>query len=219
METFVFYSVEGVAKKSLEFLRGPRIALLGGNTFTALVREWVPEISRRIQEGESFRFFPVDERAVPFEDAASNWGSVYEHLLLPCGLVEQKTHHVTTAQMFLELLQKEFGSEPIIFDTVFLGMGEDGHVASLFPGHAALQNLTSLVIDISDSPKPPAKRVTLGLRPIQESKSLVLVALGKGKAEAVRRIMDSDESLPATRVLQNHPNAVLLLDTEAASLL
>lgn len=219
MRVVVLSTQEEVAQKSLELLSGPRVALLGGSTFTALAHTWVPEVSRRVREGQVLRFFPVDERNVPFDDAASNWKSVYENLLAPTGLEEQRTHHVTAAAEYAALLKTEFGSGPVVFDSVFLGIGEDGHTASLFPDKDAVRDVESVVINVFDSPKAPAKRVTLGLRPIRESRVLVAVALGKGKAEVVRRLVSGDETLPITQATKDHPYAILLIDQEAASAL
>jgi 6-phosphogluconolactonase len=218
MKIIVLESPEKVAEKSLELLAGPRIAVSGGSTFSALFRHWVPEVRRRAEAGEAPRFFVVDERKVPFEDPQCNWKSCYEDLLLPAGLGEQKAHYVTTAAAYAELLHKEFGGDPVVFDQIFLGMGEDGHTASLFPGKDSLMDTESIVLDVTDSPKPPPQRVTLGLGTIRASESLVTVALGAGKAEMVRRLRAGDTALPITLAMQGHPHAVLLLDRAAAGM-
>jgi 6-phosphogluconolactonase len=173
-------------------------------------------VRRRTEAGGTYRFFEVDERDVPFDDPACNWKSCVEDLLVPAGLGDQKAHHVRNAAEYARLLRKEFGGGPVLFDQVFLGMGEDGHTASLFPGKETLRDLDSDVIDVFDSPKPPPRRVTLGLKPIRAARTLVLVALGAGKADMVRRLRAGDESLPITLALKGHPNAVLLLDRAAA---
>src|SRR5690606_31738689 len=150
---------------------------------------------------------------------ACNWKSCVEDLLVPAGLADQKAHHVRSAAEYAALLRAEFGGSgeaPVVFDQVFLGMGEDGHTASLFPGKDTLRDLDSEVIDVFDSPKAPPRRVTLGLKPIRAARTLVLVALGAGKAEMIRRLRAGDASLPITLALQDHPRAVLLLDRAAA---
>jgi 6-phosphogluconolactonase len=71
-------------------------------------------------------------------------------------------------------------------DIVVLGVGEDGHTASLFPGHSALK-ATGLAVGIRDSPKPPPQRVTLTLPALQAARHVIILATGEGKADAVAR--------------------------------
>ncbi len=71
-------------------------------------------------------------------------------------------------------------------DVVVLGVGEDGHTASLFPGHPAL-NATGLAVGIRDSPKPPSQRVTLTLAALQAARRVIILATGAGKADAIAR--------------------------------
>jgi len=71
-------------------------------------------------------------------------------------------------------------------DVVLLGVGEDGHTASLFPGHAALQ-APGLAVGIRDAPKPPPQRVTLTLSALQSARRVIILATGAGKADAVAR--------------------------------
>jgi 6-phosphogluconolactonase len=71
-------------------------------------------------------------------------------------------------------------------DVVVLGVGEDGHTASLFPGHPALK-ATGLAVGIRDSPKPPPQRVTLTLTALLAARRVIILATGAGKADAVAR--------------------------------
>ena len=77
------------------------------------------------------------------------------------------------------------------------GLGEDGHVASLFPGHPALA-ATDPVLHVADSPKPPAARMTLGLSLLRRSGLCVLLATGQGKRAALTRLRRADPALPAS---------------------
>lgn len=217
MRILVLDSLQEVAARSLDYVGGPRIAVSGGTTFAALFRHWAPRVKARVAAGERLRFFLVDERKVPFDDPQCNWKSCVEDLLVPAGLAGQRAHHVTTADAYAALLRAEFGDAPVVFDQVFLGMGEDGHTASLFPGKPALDDLDSVVLDVHDSPKPPPERVTLGLGTLHAARTLVTVALGAGKAGMVRRLCDGDASLPVTRAMQPHPDSILLLDRDAAA--
>lgn len=84
------------------------------------------------------------------------------------------------------------------FDIAFLGLGEDGHTASLFPGNEALDN-THTVVPVYNSPKPPSDRVSLGMHVLQKAKNRIILTGGEGKAEIILRVK-SGEDLPVNRI-------------------
>lgn len=84
------------------------------------------------------------------------------------------------------------------FDVAFLGLGEDGHTASLFPGNKALDDPRS-VVPVYNSPKPPANRVTLGISSLKKTKSRIILTGGSTKADIITRIKSGDD-LPVNRV-------------------
>ena len=100
-------------------------------------------------------------------------------------------------------------------DIALVGVGEDGHVASLFPGHPAL-DVEDSVLAVHDSPKPPAARISLTLRTLKQAETLIVLARGKGKAAVLARAMRGDQALPLARLL-DHPRAFVLLDGPAAT--
>ena len=107
-------------------------------------------------------------------------------------------------------------------DLVLLGMGPDGHTASLFPGHALLQEGQLLVAPIADSPKPPPSRVTLTLPAINASARVAFVALGEAKAPLVAAIAQGTpeaKALPAAMVRQATGPATWFLDAASAQAL
>ncbi len=135
-------------------------------------------------------------------------------------------------------VQKDAARFPI-FDLILLGMGPDGHTASLFPGHSLLSSSASatggateaLVVDvdmrwvapIADSPKPPPKRVTLTLSVLNHAARVAFVACGKEKVPVVKKVLDGEEGkteeelLPAARVKPVYPgNLYWFLDEDAA---
>lgn len=88
-----------------------------------------------------------------------------------------------------------------VFDICLLGMGPDGHVASLFPGHPAFKPTTGqIAVGVTDSPKPPPERISITLPVINRSIKVWFLVSGSEKAEAARRVFAGDESLPATLV-------------------
>ena len=215
MKVRIFETMAEAAEGTLEYLQGPRIAVSGGKTFSDLFPLWVPAVKQSLDSGHELKFYPVDERQVPFEDAESNWRVCHEKLLVPAGLGTQQKHHAVSAAQYSALLKQEFGGSPVIFDSVFLGTGEDGHTASLFPGGAALHDHVSVVLDVV-GPKPPPRRVTLAFKPLWECKLLVAVIFGASKASIVQRVRARDMSLPITQALAGHSHAVLILDRAAA---
>ena len=185
------------------------MAISGGSTFAHLFPRWV---ERGGLGGISF--FPVDERMVPIDDPLSNWGNAKEQLFDPLGRTADVQHFATSVQSYQALLTERIGS-PAIFDTIFLGMGDDGHTASLFAGSSALKDTTSKVLQ-TESPKAPHPRITLGLATLWQARSLIAVASGKRKGLLLRRLLADDRSLPITLALAGHPSPILLLDNEAA---
>jgi 6-phosphogluconolactonase len=103
-------------------------------------------------------------------------------------------------ELIREFAQKDSASFPI-FDLILLGIGPDGHTASLFPGHELLSEADRWVAYIEDSPKPPPKRITFTYPVINHAARVAFVATGAGKVEILPSILDTpDLGLPAARV-------------------
>jgi 6-phosphogluconolactonase len=102
---------------------------------------------------------------------------------------------------------------------VMLGVGPDGHVASLFPGHPQLDVHDQLAVAVTDSPKPPSERITLTYPALNRSRSVWLLVSGEAKAEAVAAALAGDGDLHDTpaRGVAGHEDTVWFLDREAAS--
>lgn len=101
------------------------------------------------------------------------------------------------------------------FDLLLLGVGPDGHIASLFPGHELLNVTDRLITYITDSPKPPPKRITMTYKLINEARNSIFTVPGKGKADIIKKIFDTKVDLPAARV--NSANVKWIIDENAAS--
>jgi len=107
---------------------------------------------------------------------------------------------------------------PARMDFVLLGVGQDGHVASLFPGHAALSD-AGLVVAVADAPRPPSGRLTLTLPVLAQAARVVVMAFGQSKAAVIQEAIEHERSsLPAARVLQQANRPLVLADKGAASL-
>jgi len=99
-----------------------------------------------------------------------------------------------------------------------LGVGPDGHVASLFPGHLALTEKRKLVLPIVDAPKPPPHRLTLTLPILTSADRVIVMALGESKAAVMHEALTQEDSvLPVSLVLQHSARSLVLLDEHAGA--
>lgn len=105
-----------------------------------------------------------------------------------------------------------------VFDLILLGMGPDGHTASLFPGYPwQPEDAEAWVRPVENSPKPPPKRITLTLGAINHARKVAFVATGAGKQDMLRRILDNkDEELPSATVKPD-PGALYWFVDDAAA--
>lgn len=105
------------------------------------------------------------------------------------------------------------------FDVLMLGMGPDGHIASLFPGHPALDVLDAMAVAVHGSPKPPPDRISLTLPSLERARSVWFLVSGEGKAEAVAAALADEGSVtdcPA-RGVRGREETIFFLDRAAAS--
>lgn len=155
-----------------------------------------------------------DERCLPVGHAERN-DTMAENTLLQHVPIPAKQIHRIPAELgpikggagYNQLLHH------LTLDVVLLGMGEDGHTASLFPGNPALRDMRD-VVPVFDAPKAPPERISLGYPAIQRARHCLIMAAGEGKCEALSRIQNG-EPLPVAAITQ----AVWFLDQQAASCL
>ncbi|HKW60623.1 MAG TPA: 6-phosphogluconolactonase [Candidatus Dormibacteraeota bacterium] len=173
---------ESAAAEIAEALRdGARSLVLTGGTSPRRCYELLSELE--VEWGRVSILFG-DERCVPPLDPESNYRMARESLL---DRVQPATVYRIPAELGPDEgadLYAEVVSNTAPFDIVLLGVGEDGHVNSLFPGHPALK-ATGLTAGIHDSPKPPPRRVTMTFAAIRDAARVIIIATGAGKAQAV----------------------------------
>jgi 6-phosphogluconolactonase len=187
----------------------PAIVLSGGSTPQALHRLLAsPEYAGRVDWPRLNVFFG-DERQVPLDDPRSNYHAARETLLDHVPVDPSKVHPLTDADEYEGLLRAFFGERPD-FDLLYLGMGDDGHTASLFPGSISLREQDRWVIDPPDVVQGMARH-TFTLPVLAAARRTIFLVSGEAKAPALARIRGG-EPLPAGMV----PGAEWRVDPAAA---
>lgn len=198
-----------------------RIALAGGGTPSALYQRLAsPAMAHRI-DWNALHLFWGDERCVPREDPNSNFGMVKTVLLDHAGIPHQNIHPIDGTQdpeVAAERYADEIADEP--FDMILLGLGQDGHTASLFPNTPNLSNERRAVI-ATTSPLPPRHRVSLSLKTINAARQVAFLVLGSGKSEILAQVLAerdlNEPNLPASMVYPTTGKLIWFVDQEAAS--
>ena len=188
-----------------------RVALSGGGTPKQVYPLLLEPRRRDVVEWSRVEFFWGDERAVPPDHPESNFGVAYHMLIshLP-GARNDRIHRMAaesadidgaalTYESEIRLAFDARGHEPPPFDLVWLGMGPDGHTASLFPGSDALDESDRWVVG-NWAPSQAAWRMTMTYPLINAAREALFVVTGADKAPALRAIRDGDEDYPAGRV-------------------
>ena len=159
-----------------------------------------------------------DERCVPPEDPDSNYRMAKEALFDRVRGLE--IHRMPADRTDLEAAAAEYAQElPDAFDVLTLGMGEDGHTASLFPGHGDWSRpVGRKVIVVTGAPKPPPCRLSVTPEVIWAARARLVLAPGAGKAEQIARALQG-EADPTRYPVTTVRDATWLLDPAAASLL
>jgi 6-phosphogluconolactonase len=194
------------------------MALTGGSAASSLY----PELSKADVAWGSVHIFFGDERCVSPDHADSNYRLAKETLLDHVAIPSENVHRIQ-GEIAPPAAASAYEAELATFDgkldVVHLGMGPDGHVCSLFPGHALLLEKTKLVSSLTDSPKPPPARVTLTLRALEQAREVWFLAFGEAKAEAVRLAITDSRAESTAAIVHRTTSSRWFLDRAAASLL
>jgi len=189
------------------------LSLSGGHT----PRRVYEELATLPVRWDRVAVFFGDERCVPPDDPDSNFRMAKEALFDRVGA--PLVHRIPAERTDLESVAAEYARElPEAFDVLVLGMGEDGHTASLFPGHDWSRPPGAKVIVVSGAPKPPPCRLSVTPEVIWSARARLILATGASKASQVARALEG-EADPAHYPIHLVRGATWLLDRAAASLL
>jgi len=202
-----------------------RVALAGGR----ITRRFLATTAQLARErGISLRsvdFFWGDERCVPPDDAESNFRLAHETLLGPANVPETRIHRIlgeldpaaaaALAEQELRRVTGAMGPVIPVLDLVFLGMGEDAHVASLFPDAPPSVTESPGVFVGTTGPKPPPRRVSLTYRALAAAREVWVLASGSGKQAALHSSLSpqpGSQETPLARVLRERPETRIFTD-------
>ena len=205
------------------------IALSGGSTPELLYSFLAEEYSDSVP-WEFVYIFWGDERCVPLNHADSNYGMVRRILLDKIGIPAENVFRMKgednpvleAARYSCEISSILPSRDGLpVFDLVLLGLGKDGHTASIFPGNLRLLT-ADIVCGIAEHPVTKQKRITISGRAINNAEAVVFLASGKDKAQVVRDILGNNpgsDNYPASHIQPVYGSLDWFLDTEAGALL
>jgi 6-phosphogluconolactonase len=199
------------------------IALSGGRITQKFFADIVEQNAARKISFAQVHFFWADERCVPPTDPESNFKMAQELLFAPLKIAENQIHRLrgeilpTAAVKIAEteinqIVTNKKNGQPVL-DLILLGMGEDGHVASLFPdAPAKILDATAPFLVIENSPKPPPTRISLSYANIFAAKKIWVLVSGAGKETALRDSLNFPNKTPLGRVIHAHPAVKVFSD-------
>jgi 6-phosphogluconolactonase len=200
------------------------LALSGGST----PKRTYELLASKLDDWEGIDIWFADERCVPPEDAESNYRLAAETLLRPAAIDPARIHRMEGelgpdegAGRYAGALRAAFASDETgassdapalpVLDLIALGIGPDGHVASLFPGAPTLDaGERALCLGVHESPKPPPERITLSLAVLRAARRCLLLATGAGKADAIAAALaEPTKHVPASLLVRERLTVVV----------
>lgn len=208
-------------------LGGGEIVLAGGSTPRAAYEHFV-DMVREVGTGlAQTRFWVGDERCVPQGDSLSNFTMIEESLLKPLADVAQPVSIRIKGELGQQPAAEDYERQlreagPPKFDLVLLGMGPDGHTASLFPGQATLSERSRLVVGVPEAGLEPfVPRVTLTIPALAAAREVVFLVAGSSKADAVAAAFgpgsEPSRQVPSSLLVPAAERITVLLDGDAAA--
>jgi 6-phosphogluconolactonase len=199
------------------------VALSGGRVTRKLFAAVVQQAQERGMSFQGAEFFWADERCVPPDDTESNFRLAEELLFRPARIPAAAIHRIRgevapgigARQAVSDLCRVAgaAGEAMPVLDLVLLGMGEDGHVASLFPGDATTEsNCSALFLPVENSPKPPPQRVTMGHGLIAAAREVWVLVSGQGKQAALHESLLPAGATPLAKLIHQRDRTRVFAD-------
>jgi 6-phosphogluconolactonase len=204
------------------------IALSGGSTPTELFKLFATDTYKSAINWQKIHIFWGDERDVPFEDDRNNAKHAFDLLLNKVPIPANQIHIINTnfsadiaGRKYEQLLREYFDRMPTSFDLAILGMGDDGHTLSLFPGSDAVNETTKWVLSYYLAPQQ-MNRITITAPITNKAAAVCFLVSGTSKAPALKEVLQGDyqpNMYPAQRIKPINGNLHWFIDKEAATLL
>jgi 6-phosphogluconolactonase len=201
-----------------------RVCLSGGATPKRLY-ELLASAHREVFPWDRVHWYFGDERYVPADDEKSNYRMADLAMLGHVPVPRDNIHRVLTesetpdiaAERYQSALQRAYGGQTLeaarpLFDVMLLGLGEDAHTASLFPGNKALGETRRWVVAVPDG--TPPTRITLTFPALNSSRHAAFLVAGEGKRQPLTRLLSGDKSAPASHIA---PTGTLYLFADEAA--
>jgi 6-phosphogluconolactonase len=207
------------------------IALSGGTTPETLYRALTSPVFADRFDWSRTTFLFSDERCVPPDDPRSNYALAKKTLFTPLDIMPSQVYRMAGESRDRQVAAHEYEQQLLLatkaspsaqpsLDLILLGLGEDGHTASLFPGTTILRGHQRMIA-ATQSPKDPPNRLTMTLAAINRASVIVFLVAGAGKAGIVRAILDprteAERQLPAALVSPDEGRLIWFLDRAAAA--
>ena len=220
-------ALTGLAERAIAHRGKFRLALAGGNTPRLLYERLAQSPFREQIDWARVEIFFGDERCVSPDHPDSNFRMANESLLRRVSIPPGRIHRIRgeiepirAAREYEATLKAAFGDAQPAFDLLLLGLGEDGHTASLFPGSSALKHQRHWVTAVEHHRPPPplVTRISLTLPALNAAREIWFLVSGAGKAGILSRVLNPEEEsdlLPAQLVNPVSGEVVFLVDQAA----
>jgi 6-phosphogluconolactonase len=226
LEQFIADKIYNVIRTTLKDKIQCCIVLSGGETPRNVYHRMGLDETYKSIDWNRVQIFFSDERSVPPDDPQSNYGMIQHewisHIPIPRSHVHRiqgEIDHRDAVRNYEQDIKRIFDPNPVVFDLVLLGIGEDGHTASLFPGTDSVFEKETLVTSLFVEPLK-SWRVTLTVPVLNKAREIIFLAAGRKKAQIIQHVLEKetpDTELPASLIQPHEGNLCWMIDEEAGS--